>query len=69
MGKRQLGATVDQQLFTFKLTPDGVNAVLNLLGKSPIESGLAPLWDDLRTQVQAQVEEKSKQQEADKQPE
>ncbi len=53
----------EQVTFNIVLTVEGVNAVLATLGKAPTESGLFPLFEDIRRQA---VEQDKRRQEAAK---
>lgn len=52
----------NQPILTIRMTLDGVNAVLGVLGKTPTESDLHPLYADIKAQANAQL----RQIEADK---
>ncbi len=44
----------EQVTFNIVMTADGVNAVLNALGKTTTDSGLFPLFEDIRRQAMEQ---------------
>lgn len=45
--------------FEITMTADGVNAVLAALGKLPTETGVYPLFDDIRRQAAEQAKQQS----------